>query len=488
MPDNKRPKLIDRIAGIGGPDTAPFDFGLVVPESKGLHPFDETYRYNQSNYSGPVTPLWDRGWYGGAVDYSVDAGDLIDNSAVMACLNWLMTVFPMSVPRAVRPTDEGLKPIPKHPLTKLLKNPNQDYSGVNLWEGTVLSRYWNANSYWRKIRNGAGQLIELYYEPHWMCRPVRKSAKDFITNYQIWRDRKWEDVDKKDIVHFRRAFSVRDQMLGLSTLDSVLREVFTDNEAGRYAASMFKNTGVFSRLISPKDGELPLSTAEAARLIAEFQAATTGDNRGRPIIPTVPVDMVEGNSDPSKMDTRGNRRITEERISAIFGIPAQVVGLGAGLDRNILGSPEEAARWAYVFNIIPNQRAMAEDIDRQLMYEFSSVEDDTVEFDNSEVEVLKGDQTRKEVTATLAWNSDGLTRGQYLIRMGYKPPADGTEGMIKSEFTRARGGAPELPNVAGDTLPPDDTTGKALAIFTHSNGHVSDIEREVIRASLEVGK
>lgn len=475
MPDNKRPKLIDRIAGIGGPDTAPFDFGLAVPASKGLHPFDETYRYaNMSNYSGPVTPLWERGWYGGAVDYAVEAGDLIDSSAVMACLNWLMRVFPMSKPRVVLDTGDGLEPIPDHPLTRLLKKPNPYYAGTQLWRATVLSYYWAGNAYWRKVRNGAGQVIALYYEPHWTIRPKRDNAEEFVSSYQIWRDRKWRDTKREDVVHFRWAFAARDQMLGMGTLDSALREVFTDNEAGRYAASMFKNMGVFSRLISPKDGELPLSTTEAARLIAEFQAATTGDNRGRPIIPTVPVDMVEGNSDPSKMDTRGNRRITEERISALLGVPASVVGLGAGLDRNTFSNSEEAVRWAYYNNLIPTQDGMAEELDVQLVSDFTSVDAETVEFSNQNIEVLKGDQTRKDTITLLAWNSDGITYGQLCVRLGYKAPSDGTENMIKSEFTRARGGAPELPNVAGDTLPQDDTTGKALALLANGNGHAMD--------------
>jgi hypothetical protein len=174
--------------------------------------------------------------------------------------------------------------------------------------------------------------------------------------------------------------------------------------------------------------------------------------------------------DLAKMDMRQNRKIFEERVSAALGLSAQVVGLGAGLDRNILGSPEEALRWTYDNNIIPTQNAMAEALDGQLLSQMSAIEAETIEFDQSNISVLKGDKQKEEASTALLWNSDAITLGQKNIRLGYPAPTDGTQDMVKSQlFAKATSQPPaDMPQ---DALSDSVESEKALAaILTHTNG------------------
>lgn len=414
----RKPNLIERF--LFGPNV---NKGL---EEKGLF---EVPSQLVTRWGGPMFPINTIGTFGGRIDYQVEVGDLIDSSAIMICLAWLMRVFPNSIPRVVLETEDGLEPVKGHALTQLLKKPNPFYSGTHLWRSTVLSYYWEGNAYWRKVRNAGNQVIQLWYEPHWTIRPRRVSADDFVSFYEIWRGREWQRIETTDVVHFRWAMSPRDPMLGMQPLTSVLREVFTDNEAARYAAVMFRNLGVVGGLVTPKDTDTEIG--DPVRLKAELAALTTGDNRGNYLVYSTPLEMQFPNSDPSKLDTRGNRKISEERISAILGVPAQVAGLGAGLDRNILGSPEEALRWAYINNIIPTQNSMAEELDIQLVNDFTNVPAETIEFDQSKITALHGDIEKKEASTANLWSVGVITRAQAKLRLGMKPATDGTDDVYR---------------------------------------------------------
>jgi phage portal protein BeeE len=228
-------------------------------------------------------------------------------------------------------------------------------------------------------------------------------------------------------------------MLGLAPLASALREVFTDNEAARYAAVMFKNLGVPGAIISPADGEVPFPATEANRLKAEWEAMTTGDQRGNAIVTIFPTEISMPTTDPTKMNTTENRRISEERIAGLLLLPPAIAGLGAGLAHSSENNRDDDARRAFDDNIIPSQDSMAEELDIQLLPDFSDIDAETIEFDQSRVRVLRGDQERKDTVTVLMWNSGLITRSQGLLRANYKPAADGSDDIYKTDIAGAAG-------------------------------------------------
>lgn len=479
MPE-KKPNLLERF--LFGENV---NKGIHDAGEKGLFPYDETHRTNWSNYSGPTMPLWDRGWYGGTVDYSVEAGDLIDNSAVVACFMWIMRTFPEARIRVMK-RQKGGKPeeVDNHPLTRLMARPNPFYSGRLLMQPSVISYNWRGETYIRMVRNGMRQVIQLFYESHWTCRPVRANADDFISHYQLWRDRKWVDVPKEDIIHIRQGLDPLDNMHGFNAMAAALREVFTDNAAARYASSMMRNLGVPGMIVTPKnpDDSLddPDDPTKLQRLKAELKALTTGDNRGDPLLYSMPLDLTFPQIDPRKMDTRDNRRITEERISGLLGVPAIVAGLGAGLDRSTFANMAEAREMAYESNIIPTQSLWADELNTQLLTELGDPETEYVDWDYSEVRVLQADENKKAAKLNLLYSGGIIRRSEARADLGYDvAPEDEmfkAQGQPSSQQQPQTGDTPEVE-------PLNEDERKA-----YSNGHVSDMEAEVIRASLEVGK
>lgn len=390
-------------------------------ERKGTFPFDATYRGSAYDWSSP-TPNGYGITYGGTVDYAVEVGDLIDNSAIMACLLWIMRTFP-EAPLRVMKRQRGNKPVEveDHALTKLWRHPNPYYSGRLLQQPSLLSFNWRGETYIRKIRNPQGQIIRLYYEPHWTCRPVRKSAEDFISNYQLYRDNKWVDVavkdDVHDIVHIRHGLDPENPMHGLSPLASLLREVFTDNAAARYASSVMMKLGVLGAIVTPKEDGVGIEEPE--KLKAMLQAISTGDQRGSYGVFSEPLDFHWPDNDPSKMDTRANRKITEERISGALGVPAIVAGLGAGLDRSTFANMAEAREMAYESNIIPTHSLWADELNTQLLNELGDPDTEFVDWDYSRVRVLQDDENKKANKYAVLYAGGIIKRSEARADLGY---------------------------------------------------------------------
>ena len=121
--------------------------------------------------------------------------------------------------------------------------------------------------------------------------------------------------------------------------------------------------------------------------------------------------------DPQQMDVKALRRIPEERVSAVLGVPAIVAGLGAGLDRSTFANMAEAREMAYESNIIPNQRLFAADLTSQLLPEWDATGKQRVAWDYKAVRVLQEDQNKLWVRVDTAVRGGWLTvaRAQEMV-------------------------------------------------------------------------
>ncbi|MEE8465603.1 MAG: phage portal protein, partial [Dehalococcoidia bacterium] len=238
------------------------------------------------------------------------------------------------------------------------------------------------------------------YTPHWLIDP-KPSLSDpniFIDHYEYRPTGFPIKIDPKNVVHLRYGIDPHNVRKGLSQMKSLMRELWTDEEAANYTGAILKNMGVPGLVISPK-GEFAgePSDDEVKTTKAYYQQNLTGDHRGEPIVMKGPTEVHEFGFSPDKMNTRSLRQIPEERVTAVLGIPAAVVGFGTGLEQTKVGATmKEMREMAYENNIIPTQRLFAEEISNQLVPDFVS-QPKTVKFgfDISEVRVLQDDENKR---------------------------------------------------------------------------------------------
>jgi HK97 family phage portal protein len=364
-------------------------------------------------------------------DFATEVGDGTGSSTVMAPLLWIVRTYPEAPPMLFKLLPDGQEEAARqHPMLRLLQRPNKFYTAATLWMATLMDYYVDGNAYWIKLRDKGGKVRELWWAPHWTMAP-RGDEKTFITQYDYSPGgTEALALDPNDVVHFRFGLDSNDQRKGFSPLKSVLREVFTDDEAANFTAQLLRNMGVPGIVVSP-DGDQAPSETDVEETKAYIKARFTGDNRGEAIVMSGKTKVQQFGFSPDQMNLKDIRRIPEERVSAVLGVPAVVAGLGAGLDRSTFTNYAEAREAAYEQTIIPTQRINAEDMRFQLLTEFES---DPfawrVGFDLTNVRVLQEDRNRLEQRVNRGLRAGGVKRSEYRRTMGLAVAADGSDDVF----------------------------------------------------------
>lgn len=351
---------------------------------------------------GGLAGSWGSSLYPGSrFNYQQAAGSGYDSSAVMACILWIARAFPEAPLRiSTRAADGSEEPQHDHPLPELLKQPNPFYSGALLWMATVAEYTIDGNAYWRKLRNANGGIAQLWYVPGRFITPRWPAdGSEFISHYEYNPNGRPETIDLADIVHFRFGVDPNNPRKGLSPLASALRELYSDNQAATFSGALLRNLGVPGVILSPEAPEAIMTKGDSETIKQEFKSKFTGDNAGDVMVIGASTKVSVLAWSPQQMDLRSLRRLPEERISAVLGVPAVVAGLGAGLDRSTYSNMKEAREAAYEHNIIPTQRLFAADIRAQLLPDYGDPAALLVDFDNTKVRALQDDQNALAVRA-----------------------------------------------------------------------------------------
>jgi HK97 family phage portal protein len=355
------------------------------------------------------------------------------NSAVYACLRFISTAATEAPLRVFSEDRDGEKhPLADHPLQKLLKRPNPHLSMRSMEKYKQWCKLVSGNAYHRKVRAQIGQPAELW--PISPTRIIPVTTKDdaargvFISYYLYFYDpsKDPERIPVEDIIHYRNGLDDRDHRLGCSSLARVAREVMGDDAARDWQTEMLNNGGAAGMIVQvPADTDISREAAE--ELKAELTSRFGLGNRGKVGVLTGGASMSPYGFSPSDMDMSSSHRFPEERISAVFGAPAVIVGLGAGLEHSIYNNYHEAREAFTEDTLLPLYRDDADTLNLHLLPEFTSDPRITIEYDTNEMRALQEDADSRWSRVVEAWNGGLLTRNQAMGEMGL-PLESGPEG------------------------------------------------------------
>lgn len=363
------------------------------------------------------------------IDYRASAGDGRTNAAVMACVRFAQRTFPEApLVVMVRNSDGELKPVPDHALQQKLEHPNPYYSGVHLLGAIVADLMLTGNAYIVKVRTGNRRIAELWWAPSTTMEPAwPDDGSKFISHYEYRVEGDVINISPEDVVHLRQGFDPSNQRKGLSDLVSLYREIATDNEAANWTASLLRNGAVPGIIVSP-EGDTVATTEEAEEVREKLAQRWGGDNRGGPTVMKGATKVQVLSFSPQEMDLARIRNVPEERITAVFGIPAAVVGLGTGLEQTKVGATmAESREQAYESCLIPLQRLIVAELQMQLVPDFGDPATLRLMFDLSQVRVLQDDQNALHERARADLGAGLVTLNQALQMIGQEP-LTGPEG------------------------------------------------------------
>jgi HK97 family phage portal protein len=341
------------------------------------------------------------------IDYAREVGDGLGSSVLMSPIKWIQRTFPearLEVVRLGENSDD--QAIVGHEIPNLVRRPNPFYTGTALWAGTIFSTIVSGDGYWLKIRknrgqtpwyqNVVGEIEEFWYAPHWILEPQWPSdGSVFISHYRYSPGGQTVDVAPENVIHFRNGLDPRNTRHGLSMIASELREIFSDDEAANFVASLLRNMGIPGVIVSPEAGMIA-SDDDVKAVKAHFKQLK-GDSRGEPLVLGAPTKVEQFGFDPKQMDVSMARDTAEERICAALGLPAAIVGYGSGMDQTKVGATMQVLKqMAWQACLIPLQDQYAEQLNVSLLPEFeSNPEQFEVRFNRSKVGALQENQTEK---------------------------------------------------------------------------------------------
>jgi len=389
-------------------------------------------------------------------DYANAVGTGLDSALIIAVVRWIARAF-SEAPLAIRDPEEELQS--KHPLLDLWRRPNPWY-GERILRGALALDYTiNGNAYlWIAERDGAKRPTQLLYLPSWEITP-EGSKTDLITSYK--RGGTQEPIPASDMVHFRMGLDPKDMRLGLSNLRPLLREIFTDDQAAHFTASVLRNMGFAGVVIQPEEEGDRLSPKAAQRFKRYFARMFRGDNLGEALVTSARIRIGAQEIDLAKLDLGALRDIPEERVTAVTGVPAAVVGFGTGLQQTKVGATlEELRKLAYNNAIIPMQADICEELTRKLLPEFEPKPGYAVAFDNRDVQALQEDETKRATRYAQLYTAGVITRAAALRALGEEAtPADEVYRTSVADIFLPVGTLPEDPE---EPEPDSDEDGEEL--------------------------
>ena len=378
-----------------------FGRSKYVEEQKRLNFFrDADSLYNNNNFL--------QGWNSKAGAFDVSTmGNGASNSAVVACLQTLGMSFSEATLMVKEYDKDGLQQeLINHPFTLLMRRPNPYMSGDIVQQYIINAMHVSGDAYLIKQKNNAGQLVALY-----PLMPEQVTAKgnddELITHYEYDTNNKNVMIQPQDMVHIRLGLDQTNHRQGFAPLRSVLREIYGDESAGQMATALLSNSGVPNIVISPKQ-DFGLTETESEQVQRAFKQKVGGKNRGMPLVLSGSMEVKKMAFSPTELDIGTLRRVPEERISAVLGVPAILAGLGAGLDRATYSNASELREFFTESKLIPLWKQVGEELTQQVLLRDYDIADGTsAEYDFSDVRALQTDQdalyTRMNVGVQGGW-------------------------------------------------------------------------------------
>lgn len=363
------------------------------------------------------------GWWWmpqGAVD-TRKVGTGLGNSAVTACLVVKGRAVAEAPCRVYERVEGQQEEVASHPLELLLARPNPYMTAELLWGYTVTACDSSGDAYWAKTRSASGKVVELWpIIPKYITPETRRGTlgrpedEDKLIAYYEYRPAGHPvRIETSEIVHLRQGLDPEDHRRGLAPLKTVLREIVGDEEAGQFSASLVTNMGIPGVVLSPDDpNDQGPTPTEADAMADTWQDKFGGRNRGKPYITTGRMKPYVISFSPEQMDFKNLRRVPEERISAVLGVPAILAGLGAGLERGTYANAGQLREFFTETTVTGLWNTFAPQLTVQLLPDFDTAQNRTVQFDTADVRALQPDEDK-------AW-----TRVDAGVRGGWATVAD----------------------------------------------------------------
>jgi hypothetical protein len=254
---------------------------------------------------------------------------------------WVMRTFTESqaiVERRVE--DNRWEHVVDHPLEQLMDRPNDAYDGDALWKGTCLSYVMDGNAYWLKVRNRFGDVMQLWYLPHWLVQPAYPAdGRFFITHYNYSPGFASPGTDPVPISRGTSCISgsastrrIRGSACRRSIHCCAKSRSTTRRRGSRKRSSKTWACRVWCS--RRRTTRLRLTPEQIEKMKAYVANSFTRANRGKALVMGSPTDVHQFGFDSNQLQVSATRATSAKSACVrCSGFPRRSSGLGQGFNR-----------------------------------------------------------------------------------------------------------------------------------------------------------
>lgn len=287
---------------------------LQQPSSRGWTPIF-------SHIMEPFAGAWQR-------NMEVDNQTVLSFHAIFSCITLIASDISKMSPSVQAKDSDGIwKEIDNASFDRLINKPNQFQNSIQFFETWMNSKLSRGNTYVMKVKNNAGNIVELrVLDPDKVLPLV---ADDGSVFYQISPDNisglpAQITVPAREIIH-DRFNCLFHPLVGVSPIYACAIAAMQGNHIQESSAFFFKNGGKPSGVITVPG---TVDSAKAREIKEAWDAGYTGENSGK-------TGLLSGGSDYKSIsmsavdaETVAQQKLSAEVVCSAFHVPAYKVGVG----------------------------------------------------------------------------------------------------------------------------------------------------------------
>jgi hypothetical protein len=378
-------------------------------------------------FYGYGRPSW-----AGAAPYDLRRhSDLSANSVVSIGLSWIrrnVTKGRFCVGN-LQP-DGTYKEVPNHPIYELFRRPNP----FDTWEatlgGTSDSLKLKGNAYWIIAKNQLEEAKEVYWFPNHQITPEPETDPDLqrergpVRQYWLSAGGRRRSYPPERVIHFKDGIDPNARWMGMCDLQRQIANAASIDFAQRYTTAVLRNAHG-GKVLAPKEqvGEVLDGSPEALQMGAlarRLEDGISGENAGRVIETSLPVDLLDAGLGPEQMQLDRITHRPEAYLLAALGLNSLVLALPSSVDQSTYANKGEARRDAWENGVIPVQDLIAAGVQLLLWWYFTEYGADTCWVDRRDIEALREDRTARAGRAITLYGGPIATlneaRGEYDLK------------------------------------------------------------------------
>lgn len=229
----------------------------------------------------------------------------------------------------IKNSNGEVQQVKNHPALKLMYRPNPFQTKAEFFQELDLYKLLSGNSFTAKIRDGRGNVIEL-----WNLRPDRMTiypGNEFISHYEYLRDDGTKIVlPPEDVIHIKDP-SPLDIYFGLSVLQPASKRVDIESAANTYQRDFFKNN---ARPDSVLVADYELTKEQKDEMKEQWENRHKGAGSSSKLgVLEQGLKYQQVSLSQREMDYIDSMKFTRDDILTAFGVPKPIVSITDDVNR-----------------------------------------------------------------------------------------------------------------------------------------------------------